>query len=521
MTAITPSSPSHRSEPPCRGLRPEQEWTLVDQVQPLPKLKRSPIPIPDPREEVGRMLSRERTREIIALCLILSVGLVVRFWNIDAIPSVVNGDESGGIIHTLELVLGKHGSPFRLTHDGQISYVTYLEKAAMLRLLGLDNTLLATRGTTALLSLAALIPFYLLARKRMPRLVALSVTLLLSFGPWYLNFSRLPWIATDALFYGLWLFYFLEMMTTGGGWLPTLGAALSAGLVLYQYNGGKVFMIAAAAQLLYWLFKRSEAFHFREKLLQILIFGVVTSLIARPQIVVISRNFQTYATRADALYVLGSGTDYYGIDPENKLGVLAHQVSYTVRGLVLFDPRVSAEGIENRRYKPPQMGGINLFLVPFFLIGLISLLTRKDRSWSLKFSALYLSNLLFIQIPSSFVPNWARALSLLPTVYLSIGLGIEALWARIPGGFLKRHGETIVGGFVVISVVISITSFSTYWSWVQSPAFAQAQRPVVTVEEFPSYLSLMRDRIENDGRIFLLHDWNNPSWREKHLSPSE
>jgi len=482
---------------------------------------RGPTVIFDLSEEIGRILSHEKTREIVALSLILSVGLLVRFWRIDAVPAVVNGDESGSVIHTLEIVLGKYDSLFELTHDGQISYVTYFEKSVMVRLLGLSNILLASRGATALLSLGALIPFYLLARERMARFIALSLTLLLSFSYWYLNFSRLPWIATDALFYGLWLFYFLEKMTTSGRWLYTLGAALSGSLVLYQYNGGKVFLVAAAAQLLYWLFQRSEKFLFSEKLLHILVFGVVTILIYLPQIVVISQNLQTYTTRADSLYVFGSAAGkYYGIDTENKLRILLHQINYTFRGLVLFDPRVSAEGIENHRYKPPQQGGISLFLVPFFLLGLYSLLTRRKKSWSLKYAVLYFSNLVFIQIPSAYVPNWARAVSLLPTVFLCLGLGIDELWARIPGAFLKEHRGKIIGGVVAISLLISVRSFSTYWSWVQSPAFARAQRPVVRVEEFPTYLSLIRERIEEDRPIFLLHQWNDPSWREKHLPPN-
>jgi hypothetical protein len=85
----------------------------------------------------------------------------------------------------------------------------------------------------------------------------------------------------------------------------------------------------------------------------------------------------------------------------NRLRVLLHQINYTFRGLVLFDPRVSAEGMETRRYKPPQMGGINLFLVPFFLIGLYSLLPRRKESWSPKYSVLYFSNVPFIQITSA------------------------------------------------------------------------------------------------------------------------
>jgi len=482
---------------------------------------RGPIVIFDLSEELRGILSYTKTREIIALSLILGVSLLVRFWKVDAIPAVVNGDESGGIIHTLEIILGRYDSLFALTHDGQISYVTYLEKSVMLRLLGLGNTLVATRGATALLSVGALIPFYLLARERMPEFLALSLTLLLSSSYWYLNFSRLPWIATDALFYGLWLFYFLEKMTTNGSWLWTLGAALSGSLVLYQYNGGKVFLVAAAAQLLYWQFERSGEFDFQEKLLHMLVFGVVAILIYLPQIVEISRDFQTYTTRADSLYVFGSTADqYYGIDTENKFRILLRQIDYAFRGLVLFDPRVSAEGLENRRYKPPQMGGINLYLVPLFLIGLYSLLTRRKRSWSVKYSALYFSNMVLIQIPSAYVPNWARALSLLPTVYLCLGLGIEELWARIPGAFVERYRERLVGGVVAISLLISIGNFSTYWSWVQSPAFTDAQQPTVSVKELPTYLNLMKKRIENDGPVFLLDDWNNPAWREEHLPPN-
>lgn len=209
---------------------------------------------------------------------------------------------------------------------------------------------------------------------------------------------------------------------------------------------------------------------------------------------------------------------FYGLWLFYFLDKMTNRDNWLHTKLVPFDPRASAEGIENPRDKPPQQEGINLFRVPFFLIGSYSLLTRKARLWPLKYSVLYLSNLMFIQIPSAYAPNWARALSVVPTVYLCLGLGVEALWEKIPAASVKRHREKLIGGVVAISLLISITSFSTYWTWVRSPAFTEAQRPVVKVEELPTYLRLMKDRIENDGRIFLLHDWNNPSWREEHLS---
>lgn len=197
--------------------------------------------------------------------------------------------------------------------------------------------------------------------------------------------------------------------------------------------------------------------------------------------------------------------------------MLLHQAAYTFRGLILFDPRVSAQGIENHRLKPPRLGGLNQLLVPFFLVGFTLLLTRKKTSWSLKHSALYLSNLLLSQMPSAYIPNWACALSVLPTIYLSVGLGLEWLQAELPEGMLKRHGRHILGVLILVSSPLAAHGFIAYWSLAQSPRYVAVQRPAVTVEEVSSYIGLVRQRIDEDRPVFTLHQWNHPSWREKHL----
>jgi hypothetical protein len=224
------------------------------------------------------------------LALIFSVSLLARLWKLVLIPPVVNGDESGGLIHTLTIAMGKSDSLFQLTRDGSVSYVTYLEKSLMLRLVGRDGVLIAVRTTTALFSVGALVPFYLLASKRMSWTIPLSSTLLFSFSSWYVNFSRLSWIAMDSVFYAMWLFYFVERMTVSRGWLSGAGAGLSGALILYGYNGGKVFLVGAAAQPLYWVTHPPEKVGVREKAVRVLVVGVLAAGAYLPQIAVILEN---------------------------------------------------------------------------------------------------------------------------------------------------------------------------------------------------------------------------------------
>jgi hypothetical protein len=450
-------------------------------------------------------------KETLLLIGIILLALVMRVWRLETIPPVINGDEAGSIIHPLQILMGKSGSIFNLTHDYSVSYIVFLPKAFFMFLLGEAKALFAARLTTALFSVAALIPFYfLLRRQKLNIAICLMTTLAFACSYWYLNFSRLSWINVDSIFFGLCLLLFIERAVEKGKLIDFVTSGVFAGLVLYNYMGGRIYFLASLIILFLWLIINVEK-NISEKFRRISVYFLVAALIFFPQIPVIISNFDQYIIRPRTIAVFNQQTAYYGYEPGDKFKVFLHQVDFAIRGFVFFDPAVSSEGVENMRYIPQGRAAVNNIIVVLFLAGLFISFLKKKGSFS--WWIIYGLNILLLQIPSALTPGWGRALGVCPIIYLFAALTLEEIWKSLN----KRMKYIATVGIMSLVLFSSFMDISTYWQWVNGEQFRSAQRPAIELGESEAWENAQIDWIKNGKFPFTFYDWQNADWRRNNL----
>lgn len=444
------------------------------------------------------------------LLLVICYAVFIRLYKLNILPSVVNGDESASIIHPLQIIFGKVTNIFQLTHDGSVSYLVYLPKAIFIALFGLDNSLFAVRFTTGLFSILAIILFYFLLKKYTGKITALVTSLAFASNYWYLNFSRLSWIAVDSVFFGLLLLKVSQKLTDKPSIRWVIFTAVASALVLISYMGGRIYFFAVLISLGLWLIRKNKSYKAIAKIKYLMLYLFITVIIFIPQFLQIIKNKDFYFLRAASLSIINIRNPYYGNYPKEKLKILLHQVNYTIRGFVFFDPAVSSEGFENPRLIPPNFPAVNIVIILLFWLGLIVSFFKKKRDIILWI--IYLLNILILQIPSIYIPSWSRAIGIIPVIYIFAGIGLEFIIS-------KRLSKIKMFNTVIVILVLafSLMDVAVYWNWVKSETFNLAQEPVVKVTEFKLWQKNQIIYIFSNKIPFTIDEWQNGIWRKINL----
>lgn len=435
--------------------------------------------------------------EICGLILLIGLAFGIRLWNLNTIPGVINGDEAGSVLHPLQILMGLNRSLFELTHDGNISYLIYYPRAILINIFGYGQTLLAVRLVTVIFSLGVILLFYLIAKRYVSKLSAMITTMMLASSYWLLNFSRLSWICIESVFWGLLGMLVLEKIKKTNEIKFYLIEGILCGIILYNYMGGRIYFVAICIYLLAKIFRSKR----NGNVAKFIIFTLAVFITFSPQIIEIGKNYTTYIRRPQSLFVLSVTSEYYGIDPKNKLSIIGHQIAYGIKGLLFFDSRVSGEGIENQRYVPTSNGAVNKVIFWLFFMGVVvAIIKKKDIGlWLI----LYLLNIVMFQIPSVMIPSWSRSIGIIPIIYLFAAIGFEELYK------ILTKNSVIFGTIIVVFIGIQVifSDVKTYFSWVRSDAFLSAQQPSITIREFPEWLDKEIEWMKNGKTPFTFYDW--------------
>lgn len=414
----------------------------------------------------------------IVLVLLFSLG--TRLYRISTVPSVINGDESGSLVHPLQILYYPGLNIWTLTHDGSVSYLVYLPKAAVIAIFGLVRALPAVRLVTGFFSLGALLGFYLLVRKYVSQTPAVLATLLLSANVIFFTFSRAAWINMDSVFFGVWFFYLLDNYKPG--YLGPL-VACCAGL-LFEYMGGRVFLACLP------IFFTARAINDRSArpLGQMFLIAVLSLVIFLPQLAKIINNQSDYLRRARSVMI----TDF---SPKTVLT----QAGYVINGLIFFDPGTARLSIENQRLLPPNTSGLSPALVPIYLTGILLTAVKKggNRFW---FWPLAL-NLIFIQLPTALVPSWGRALPVYPVIFLFIAVGIEGILQKM------KFKKVVIATAWAIAGIIIIMDITEYFGWVSTREFSRASEPVIQLADVPNWLAWQKKYAQESKFPFDAYYW--------------
>jgi hypothetical protein len=432
--------------------------------------------------------------------LLLAAGL--RFWRLGEIPSTINGDEIGSIVHPWQFILGQIQG-FTLTHDLSVPALVYIPKVLMQNILGMENALIAARVATGIFSLLGLLMFYHVLRKDVSLFAALMAVLLFSFSYWHMHFSRISWIAVDSLFWGLLLYALLRHAIENR--LPGYGllAGVVAAIVAMNYMGGWIFLFAGGFYALSKMRKPDR------RLVQTLVVCAATfTIVFSPMLKTLLTQTGKYSSRASSRSIFNLKAPYYGLEVDDVQGILRHQLEYAARGFLLFDGEVSNEWTENKRLIPPETPAVNILVQGLFYIGLIIALRRRKGYF---FILVYIFNFILLQLMSVYIPSWSRAIAVLPVLYYFASIGIDEI-SRL-GARLEERVRWVLPSLVLLSVMTAaVYDGKVYWDWIQSETFTKAQRPAIEVSESAQWMRKQYEWVAAGNWPFTIYEWQG-GWR--------
>jgi len=434
-------------------------------------------------------------KEYLLLIAVLCFAFLIRVYSLGSFPQVVNGDETISILHPFQMM--KHTvSIFDRSSDGHGLIIIYAPKLLMLLLFGFEHSLLAVRLVTVLFSVGVLVIFYIQVRRYFTSSVSLLATFLFATSYWFLNFSRISWINVDGLFFGLFFYFSLEKAVKTQKIIWAVVAGIMAGIVLMHYMGIRIYLLTAGVVFL------PQLRWSRQTVCLVLAGFISTLIVSLPVINQMLNEGDAYTSRARVVSIFHQKENYYDYAPNDFRGILMHQVEYVSRGFLLFDGKVSSEGaVENKRYMPFETPAVNRVVHLLFSIGFMAGLVK----WKHPFFLLtYLLSIVLLQIPTVYVPNWSRAIGILPAIYFFTAYGIDLLLK-----LQKRYGKAVIVTISTVIIIAGINDIKIYWKFITSSSFLEAQGPALSIAELPAWQKAEFKWIENKHGPFSIYDWEN------------
>ena len=387
-------------------------------------------------------------KDFFIILFILIISIFPRLWQLTNYPPLIV-DEPANMRDINKLLSYNSFHPIDYEWGfGQATLVQY--PALILVKLGFEE-LSAVRLTSVILSLASLIPFYFIVKKRTDSLIAFCTTILFSFSYYFLQFSRVGWTNIHSLCLGLFLLWLVDMATVKKSLVLILISGLLAGILLYLYRSGEIYILAALILLILEL-RKIKNIKMRIKNVGVFIFAFI--VISLPWINKIFINWDLYNLRSRVVSINNATFPYHGLS--NHKDIMIYQITATFKAWILMLP-VNGGGIEDPRYLPLNHGIVSPIIALLFFMGLILSIYkfRENLIWLF----IYFSGLIFGQILTVDPPNGSRGLILLPIIYIFASLGLFYIYKRFKK-YPMSKSILILGTFIV-----SLSDFYFYTEW--------------------------------------------------------
>ena len=434
---------------------------------------------------------------ILALLIITVFSLIVRIIYLNSIPLNITGDESWDISQVYRILYDTNVKPLTLLGDGSVASIVFYPVVILLKIFGLDNSILFLRFNIIIYSILALIGFYFLLKKYTSFYIALIFTLLLSANYVFLNFSRTAWVNMMSVFSGIFLILFTEKAIEEKKYLWFIFSGFFAGIGFYAYHYGRIL---AAFIILYLLIKLILN-KFNKKIIKGLILFFITLFITILPLII-----QLHSTGVESISRRPAST--YAFSKENinnfndsKTQLLLHQIKYSLRGFILLDGKISNEGVENTRYVPRNQSFVNPMIKILFILSLIYFIFKfKNSIWFF-----VILSVLITQILSVLPPNLSRGLFFLPIVYFIIAFFMFEFI-----NIIKKWGINLKIIYITITIIfvgIIIWDINNYFQWMNTNYIKNARQPAIDYNEFLIWQDYQINLIKNGQLPITNYQW--------------
>jgi hypothetical protein len=428
--------------------------------------------------------------EWIALVGLLLAALLLRLYALGSVPPVVIHDEGDNLVNVYQILAGRGPGFFGLDWKPMPAAGVYLQSLFV----GQSMSVFALRLPTALFSTAALIPFFLLLRREVSAVPAWLTTMLLATDTWYLHFSRTGWENVWVCLPFLSAAVCADRAVRTGSVRSFVWTGVWSAVGAYGYFSGRAILptmltVFAGA----WIMRRAPRHRLAAGALLALLVALV---LVAPQIKTATDQWEHFMMRPRHLSVFGP------LKAEKSVPQKVWLVGRNVvrKSYELFNGRIFAGDYE-ARYLPIERGALPRMTALLALAGLAISLRRSSpvRWWWVLFVVPFFLSEALVRHKHL---NGARALIVLPVVYLFVGWGMQSLWHWAG----ERWPRMALPVALSLSAILATSSSRFYFDWAQSANLRQALAPAIPVESFAAWQEDQLRRISG-GHPVNLESW--------------
>ncbi len=388
----------------------------------------------------GSLLMRKNLNKI-SFIIIISIALILRFWQLGNVPPSPDWDEAAlgwNAYSIMETGKDEYGKNFpailRSFDDYKPALYVYLV-IPFIKIFGFN--IISVRLPGAIFGVIAVFATYFLVKELFEKqqhreYLALLSSFLLAISPWHLQFSRIAFEAQVGMSMNiLSILFFLKGLKNKFFLIPGVLFAVSS---IYVYQSEKVYLpvLFAVFGLIYF---REILKIPRVWLVGIIILGLVltapmvSSLVSDKNALLRAKGVsvfydQTQFLKRSAFKIMEdkANSDLLGIVVDNRRAEYAKAV---ISGYIShFNPNWLFVTGDIERHHAPGMGLMYLFELPFLLIGIYILFFRP---YQVKTKLTLFTMLLVSPIAASItsgVPHAVRNINFLPVLQVLVALGI-------------------------------------------------------------------------------------------------
>ena len=266
---------------------------------------RAVVPLPLTARPLAASWIKTHGSEFAVLAAIVCVGLALRIWDIEGIPSTLSGDEGTFGLESIKTIVGEgpYGNPFT---TGWLSVPTMSFHFNALALRALGKTVFALRLPWALVGTVTVVIVFVLVRRLTGTTLALMTAALLATYHFHIHYSRLGINnAADPLLIALVL-YLLYRAYDRRSPLAWALCGIAVGMAQYFYFGARFAAILVGATIVYFLLRDGRRF-LREHGRGVLIMAGAALVAGAPMIQFAMRYPNEYNARVNQIGIIQSG----------------------------------------------------------------------------------------------------------------------------------------------------------------------------------------------------------------------
>lgn len=342
---------------------------------------------------------------LVALCLVLTVVLVLRLYKLDTLQQEFYGDMDILQDYVLRILAGLWPLQFQLSAGPLYHYLII----PIVKVAGTDYA--GLKFASVIVSLAGLAATYACARWLINDWFALLTTFIAGVSSWFLIFSRLGNSQIVLPLLTMLCLWWVMRIVQPGRTYDVIACAICAGLGLYVYPQSFVLpvVIFITLAILRWIGWPTPA-------RWALWYGLVTLVLAVPFCLILLSDQGAYTTQS---YL----SDKFVTHSQPWLAL----ASNAWKAALAFHVR----GDQSYRSNANELPHLDWISGLLFIVGIVYWLVNHERR---RWWPLWLVPLVLLQVPSILVlnepqevPSASRTLGVAPLVYLLVASGIWGL----------------------------------------------------------------------------------------------